>query len=472
MNDASKKDRKNPRRFGKSLFSHEDQDGTPDADIDVPDYEGTLNDPEEEVAPKPAEKAKETEDVPETEQFEAAKPEPTSNPGVTTDTSEADDAPKASAKDVPKDMGTPEGVEGATASAPRPRRDIYELSGRARPQRISAPKKEPVKSPKAGSATSEDAALDAGATKHQPDFADAKTEQINLGDAATASGAGAGATAHDSESEADTSAGVGPAGGAAASGAALAGAGALGGAGAHNAAEANAGATTHTGPELHDGHGLHGGAGTPGEVDPNTGEALATDPAAPGAAGATDAAATDPVAIENANKRGTQSFGLALLRIVAGAVLLVTGLQTLFGVAGDPGISALESRFGGLNGAGVLAIAVPTVEVVAGGLLILGLLTPFAAAAAFVVSAFMATFHLAGTSGSLWPYGLNPVVHQWALYALISLSLVFTGPGRAALDRSRGWATRPLASAWIFAAIGIVGFAGLWLVAGGGNPLR
>ena len=447
MNDASKKDRKNPRRFGKSLFSHEDQDGTPDADIDVPDYEGTLNDPAEEVAPKPAEKAKETEDVPETEQFEAAKPEPTSNPGVTTDTSEADDAPKDSAKDVPKDMGTPEGVEGATASVPRPRRDIYELSGRARPQRISAPKKEPVKSPKAGSATSEDAALDAGATKHQPDFADAKTEQINLGDAAAASGAGAGATA-------------------------LAGAGALGGAGAHNAAEANAGATTHTGPELHDGHGLHGGAGSPGEVDPYTGEALATDPAAPGAAGATDAAATDPVAIENANKRGTQSFGLALLRIVAGAVLLVTGLQTLFGVAGDPGISALESRFGDLNGAGVLAIAVPTVEVVAGGLLILGLLTPFAAAAAFVVSAFMATFHLAGTSGSLWPYGLNPVVHQWALYALISLSLVFTGPGRAALDRSRGWATRPLASAWIFAAIGIVGFAGLWLVAGGGNSLR
>ena len=82
----------------------------------------------------------------------------------------------------------------------------------------------------------------------------------------------------------------------------------------------------------------------------------------------------------------------------------------------------------------------------------------------------MATFHLSGHQGSLWPYGLNPVIHQWALYALISLSLIFTGPGGASLDRSRSWATRQLASSWIFAVLGIAGFAALWLLTGGRNP--
>ncbi|HEY4598298.1 DoxX family protein, partial [Corynebacterium sp.] len=177
-----------------------------------------------------------------------------------------------------------------------------------------------------------------------------------------------------------------------------------------------------------------------------------------------------PIAEPVETRRGTQSLGLAILRIVAGAVLLISGLQTLFGFAGDPGISALESRLSFFSGSGVLAVAIPAAEVIAGGLLILGLLTPFAAALAFVVSAFVATFHLSGHQGSLWPYGLNPVIHQWALYALISLSLIFTGPGGASLDRSRSWATRPLASSWIFALLGIAGFAALWLLTGGRNP--
>src|SRR5699024_3314667 len=87
-----------------------------------------------------------------------------------------------------------------------------------------------------------------------------------------------------------------------------------------------------------------------------------------------------PIAEPVETRRGTQSLGLAILRIVAGAVLLISGLQTLFGFAGDPGISALESRLSFFSGSGVLAVAIPAAEVIAGGLLILGLLTPFAAA--------------------------------------------------------------------------------------------
>src|SRR5699024_12488216 len=108
-------------------------------------------------------------------------------------------------------------------------------------------------------------------------------------------------------------------------------------------------------------------------------------------------AAAEPVE----TRRGTQSPGRATLRSVAGAVLPLSGLQTLFGFAGAPGISALESRLSFFSGSGVLAVAIPAAEVIAGWLLILGLLTPFAAALAFVFSAFMVTFQLSGHHGSL-----------------------------------------------------------------------
>src|SRR5699024_11052623 len=135
-----------------------------------------------------------------------------------------------------------------------------------------------------------------------------------------------------------------------------------------------------------------------------------------------------PVAEPVETRRGTQSLGLAILRIVAGAVLLISGLQTLFGFAGGPGISALESRLSYFSGSGVLAVAIPAAVVIACWLLILGLHRSFSSVLSFVVSAFVATFHLSCLQGSLRPSWLNPVIHQWALYALISLSLIFTGP--------------------------------------------
>lgn len=337
----------------------------------------------------------------------------------------------------------------AAAEEPARPRDIYALAGRARPQRIEAPapKPEPAAAEQPEAAAEENENLAEG---------EQKTEVLDL----SGDGDAPAKDAADTQSR-------GPAYAAAGAAAGAAGGYAAGTRGSQDpaapAAEPAQGFTAESEPAA-------AGEGQ-AEFLPEDQEQWEQAPAEGDVAYGPDGQPLAPAAAQPVEtRRGTQSLGLAILRIVAGAILLVTGLQTLFGLAGDPGISALESRLSFFSGSDVLAVAIPAAEVVAGGLLILGLLTPFAAAVAFVVSAFMATFHLSGHQGSLWPYGLNPVIHQWALYALISLSLIFTGPGGASLDRSRSWATRPLTSSWIFAILGVVGFAALWLLTGGRNP--
>lgn len=172
-----------------------------------------------------------------------------------------------------------------------------------------------------------------------------------------------------------------------------------------------------------------------------------------------------------AEKRGTLSFGLLLLRLVLGGLLLVHGLQHLFTLGGAPDIETLGENLAIYNFSDWIAFGIPVVQVVAGGLLILGLLTPLGAALGVIVSGFLALHNLAAESTSLWPESLNPQVHVWGLYALAALTLIFTGPGGISLDRNRGFVRRPLASAWIFAILGIGGVAGLWIAAGGSNPL-
>ncbi len=190
---------------------------------------------------------------------------------------------------------------------------------------------------------------------------------------------------------------------------------------------------------------------------------------AQGADVTTNAGAVDSQSVA---KRGTTSFGLFLLRVVLGAYLLVRGLQTLFAFGGDPGLEVFQGQLENYNFTDILAIGIPVAEIVAGGLLLLGLLTPFGAAVATVVAGFMTFHNLNGFQGSLWPYGLNPYVQLWAALTVASISIIFVGPGRISLDRSRGWATRPLVSAWIFFVVSAAATAGLWLGVGGGNPFN
>ena len=168
--------------------------------------------------------------------------------------------------------------------------------------------------------------------------------------------------------------------------------------------------------------------------------------------------------------RGTLDLGLLILRIVVGVLLILRGAQTLFGFGGDPGVDALESRLFDFIAADILAIALPVVQLVGGGLLLLGLATPVGGAFALVGGGFMALFELSQSGAGYWPYEMSKDVQTWGILGLLGLVLIFTGPGRYSADVSRGWATRPRASAWLWAVIGIAGTAAAWVLLGGGNP--
>ena len=245
-------------------------------------------------------------------------------------------------------------------------------------------------------------------------------------------------------------------------------AGAAGAAGVAGAATADrANAAQPAGKAGNDAHGVKADNG----ATPESAEMVKTDGAE--TLGTAETAETAETTTKEAQpKRGTLSFGLLLLRLVIGGLLLVRGLQTLFAFGGDPGLDVLQQQWSDYNGAQILAVVVPAAEVIAGGLLILGLLTPFAAALAAVVAGFMTLNEFNNYQGTLWPYGLSPYIQMWVLIGTGTMATIFAGPGSISLDRNRAWNTRPLVSAWIFAIVAVAATVVLWLAIGGGNPFN
>ncbi|MDO5731326.1 DoxX family protein [Corynebacterium sphenisci] len=216
-------------------------------------------------------------------------------------------------------------------------------------------------------------------------------------------------------------------------------------------------------------------------ADAPTEVAAAPAPAAPAAEGAGTAVAEPAAPAEDDfleeepdPRRGTLDLGLLLLRLGVGGMLLLHGLTTFFGFGGAPGIGALQSSFADAawNVPEVMAVAVPTVEVIAGGLLVLGLATPLGAALALVISAFLTMAAVAMSPGG-WNIAAGEGAEAVRLQLLLTagaLALQFTGPGRYGLDATRGWARRPLASSWIFCLIAIAAAVALWWLITGTLP--
>ncbi|MDK8869442.1 DoxX family membrane protein [Corynebacterium macclintockiae] len=454
-------------------------------DIDVPVYR---RDARADADEKPQPKEASTGATKIAKPADVDAPKPAENSAENSAEAEATAPADASAPEANANVG-----DSDEATEKPAKRDVYAMLGRARPQRIEgrSPDAAPTRTDDANTDHPEtDSASDVDLTKLDGSEASSGSGMAAAAGASAAAGAGASAaagaglgatTAGGSSSakgdedrwgkvdDAETSefrnagANVGereiPANAAG---------GAVGGAGAGAASAAGAGVT---------------GAGVPGDAqgadvtrnpggDETTGAGANVgerENPANAAGGAGGAGAEDSQSVA---KRGTTSFGLFLLRVVLGAYLLVRGLQTLFAFGGDPGLEVFQGQLESYNFTDILAIGIPVAEIVAGGLLLLGLLTPFGAAVATVVAGFMTFHNLNGFQGSLWPYGLNPYVQLWAALTVASISIIFVGPGRISLDRSRGWATRPLASAWIFFVVAAAATAGLWLGVGGGNPFN
>ena len=176
---------------------------------------------------------------------------------------------------------------------------------------------------------------------------------------------------------------------------------------------------------------------------------------------------------EPEHRRGTTDFGLLLLRLGLGALLLVHGLTTLLGWGNSGGTTALETQFSQNNFAlgPVMATAIPTVQLIAGALLILGLATPLAAALALALSAYLSMFDVATSANGVNIVGQDSNNLQLQLLmTAMALGLQFTGPGRIGIDFGRGWARRPLASSWIFGILSIAAAIGLWWLTTGTLP--
>ncbi|MGJ4093270.1 DoxX family membrane protein [Corynebacterium macclintockiae] len=476
-------------------------------DIDVPVYRRDAR-PDADEKPQPKEAS--------TGATKIAKPADVDAPKSAENSAENSAEAEATA---PADASAPEAnanVGNSDEATEKPaKRDVYAMLGRARPQRIEgrSPDAAPTRTDDANTDHPEtDSASDVDLTKLDGSEASSGSGAAAAAGASAAAGAGLGATTAGGSSsakgdedrwgkvdDAETSefrgAGAdvgerenpanaaGGAGAASAAGAGVTGAGVLGDAqGADVTRNPGGDETTGAGANVGEreipanaaGAGVTG-AGVPGgaqgaDVTTNAGANVGErENPANAAGGAGGAGAEDSQSVA---KRGTTSFGLFLLRVVLGAYLLVRGLQTLFAFGGDPGLEVFQGQLESYNFTDILAIGIPVAEIVAGGLLLLGLLTPFGAAVATVVAGFMTFHNLNGFQGSLWPYGLNPYVQLWAALTVASISIIFVGPGRISLDRSRGWATRPLASAWIFFVVAAAATAGLWLGVGGGNPFN
>lgn len=133
---------------------------------------------------------------------------------------------------------------------------------------------------------------------------------------------------------------------------------------------------------------------------------------------------------------GAADAGLLVIRVLVGAVFAGHGFQKLFGWFGGGGLAATAGWFKSLGfGDGRVAAVMAGATEIGGGLgLVLGLLTPLAAAGVIGVMT-VAAYQNAATKG-FWSAG-----NGWELnYYLIAvaLGLAVAGPGVWSLDAAFG----------------------------------
>jgi len=180
-----------------------------------------------------------------------------------------------------------------------------------------------------------------------------------------------------------------------------------------------------------------------------------------GPAGSTAPSDTRPTRRPLAWNGGTD-IGLLLLRLGIGGVVFAHGAQKVFGLWGGTGIAGFATNLEGLGyqQATTLSWLTGVTELIAGAFLVLGLLTPLAAAAvlAIMINAVLLKlgngFFVSGPKGS-------DALELSALLGLCAACLVLTGPGRIALDNGRAWHRRP--ASWGVLAL-VIGVAAAVLV--------
>jgi putative oxidoreductase len=171
-------------------------------------------------------------------------------------------------------------------------------------------------------------------------------------------------------------------------------------------------------------------------------------------------------------RRGTQNLGLLVLRVGLGVVLGAHGLQKLFGWWGGQGLGAFKNSLSdaGYQHADILSYVSAGGEIAAGVLLVLGLVTPVAAAGAL---AFLINELLVSISGRPHTFAyFLPQGHEYQItLILLAVAIILAGPGRYGLDASRGWAHRPFIGSFVALLAGIAAGIAVWVLLNGVNPI-
>ncbi len=145
-------------------------------------------------------------------------------------------------------------------------------------------------------------------------------------------------------------------------------------------------------------------------------------------------------------------LGLLVLRLVLGGTFIAHGCQKLFGLFGGPGIGGFAAALAGygFRAPGVLSVVTGVTELLGGALVVLGLLTPLAAAG--LLGIMVNTIILKWSDGFF--AGSGGFELDLAL-AGMATALILSGPGRAALDRNRAWFRHPVVSGWSCLLVGL-----------------
>ncbi len=141
---------------------------------------------------------------------------------------------------------------------------------------------------------------------------------------------------------------------------------------------------------------------------------------------------------------GATDFGLLLLRFAIGGTFFAHGMQKVFGLWGGPGVGGFATSLEtyGYQQATTLSWAGGIAELVAGAFVVLGVVTPFAAAGLLAIKINAVLVKLSSGYFLTSAAGVNAVEFDVVL-GLGAAALVLTGPGRIALDNGRAWHRRP-----------------------------
>lgn len=128
-------------------------------------------------------------------------------------------------------------------------------------------------------------------------------------------------------------------------------------------------------------------------------------------------------------------LGLLLLRVLLGALVAGHGLQKAFGWFNGPGLTGIAKGFDawGFRPGRRMAVIAALNETVGGALMVLGLLTPFAAA---VILGTMIVASTPSFRNGFW--AVRGGYELPFVYAAVAVCVGFTGPGAYSLDAVLG----------------------------------